>query len=373
MIITQGKEIRSLFSIRCRNCGQPYPQEGLPYKCRICGGQFDYESSIEFDGTIIANQSGLWKYRKAFDFPIEQTAISLGEGNTPLENISYKGINVSLKLEFLNPTGSYKDRGSSLLINQMVMRGITEAVEDSSGNAGASFAAYAARAGVKPTIYIPESASGPKRAQIEWYGAKTIEVPGARSNAARRVLEAVDKGAIYASHAHQPFGLPGIATISYELVDQMKEVPGTIIAPVGHGGLLLGVIRGFQALVSSGRIKKMPYFVGVQAKACDPLVELFHSQVNPFDQSSEIKSIAEGVKVINPSRSEVLIDALGGGKGEFIAIEETEIERDHKELARKGFFVEPTSALVWSALKRKYEQIPEPIVAILTGSGLKYS
>jgi len=220
---------------------------------------------------------GYWRYRHAFGLPPAASFVSLGEGNTPLLWDDFSGRMLGLKLESLNPSGSYKDRGSAVLLSFLKSRGVTAAVEDSSGNAGASFAAYAARAQVTGRVYVPESASGPKRQQIEMYGAELMRIPGPRSEAARAVMAEVEQGVPYASHAYLPFGLAGIATIAYEIYEQMgRTVPGTIIAPVGHGGLLLGIVRGFQTLEAAGLIKSQPYYVGVQAAACDPVVRAFH-------------------------------------------------------------------------------------------------
>jgi threonine synthase len=344
----------------------------LPYVCEKCGGIFDYDSPPIFDQKKVEIQQGMWKYHHTFELPDNALTVTLGEGQTPLIWAEFKRHKIGFKMEQLNPTGSYKDRGSAVLVSHLQVRGIKEAVEDSSGNAGASFAAYAARAGIRANVYVPESSSGPKRKQIESYGVNLIPIPGERANAANAVKIAAERGLPYASHAYLPFGLMGIATIAYELIEQMESVPGTVVAPVGHGGLLLGIIRGFQALQNAKTIQELPYFVGVQAEACAPIVERFNKkEINTSDRS-HIVTIAEGVKVTNPSRGETLLKLLDEGHGEFIAIKEIEIEKDFHELARLGFFVEPTSALVWSAVKEKVNKMPEPIIAILTGSGLKY-
>lgn len=359
--------------IICSACKNPYPIEGVPYKCDICGGFFDYESPFAFDkNQIDANETSLWRYRSAFAFPPDAAIISLGEGHTPLVKASYQEQNVFMKLEYLNPTGSYKDRGSAILVSQLVARGITEAVEDSSGNAGASFAAYAARAGMHARIYVPESASGPKRTQIEMYGAELIRVPGARAAAAEAVAKEANRGVPYASHAYLPFGLAGISTIAYEIFEDLGEAPGTVIAPIGHGGLLLGIVRGFSALKNAGLIRNKPYYLGVQAKECSPMIERV-DQANgelPYHGSGE--TIAEGVKVWAPVRGEALIHEIQKGEGEFIGILEKDITLAFHELSKMGFYVEPTSALAWVGYKMCLGKIPEPIIVILTGSGLKY-
>jgi threonine synthase len=359
----------------CTHCGVPYPDEGVPYRCLHCGGVYDYDTPPVFSPhDFRGGFPGLWRYWSTLALPSTAEVLWLGEGNTPLVPLPYAGDKVYLKLESLNPSGSYKDRGTAVLVSWLLARGVKEAVEDSSGNAGASFAAYAARAGLRAVVYVPESASGPKRLQIERYGATLVRVPGPRSAAAQAVLEAVQRGAVYASHAYLPFGLPGIATIAYEIWEQLgQRAPGTVIAPVGHGGLLLGIVRGFQSLEQSGVISRPPYFVGVQAAACAPVVSAFQNRKRVHELTVEERpTLAEGVRVRQPVRLEALLREIPPDCGTFVAIEESEIERAFITLAHQGVYVEPTSALVWAALERLYGKLPEPIVLVITGSGLKY-
>jgi threonine synthase len=358
--------------IICTSCHKPYPDEILPYRCLDCGGIFDFEKPTEYDAkSIIREVSSLWRYKRSFSMAETAPVITLGEGNTPLIWVEMAGKKIGMKLEYLNPTGSYKDRGSAVLVSQLVARGVTLAVEDSSGNAGASFAAYCSRASVKARIYIPSSASGPKKEQIELFGAELITVPGSRSDAAKAALEDAERGLVYGSHAYLPFGLEGIATIAYELWEILGEIPGTVVAPVGHGGLLLGIVRGFSSLLNAGLIGSSPYYVGVQAQECAPVCELFNQGVVNF-AATDGKTIAEGVRVRNPVRAQALCNEISRSHGMFLAIEETRIMPAFYELAKNGFHVEPTSALVWCALKEIMGKVPEPIILILSGSGLKY-
>jgi len=360
----------------CTVCGQPYPAEGVPYRCPTCGGIYDFSSAPRLNREAVEPAlPGIWRFRHTFELPHSAAVVTLGEGNTPLLEEHLGGRKVWLKMESLNPSGSYKDRGSAVLVSWLLARGVKEAVEDSSGNAGASFAAYAARGGLRAVVYVPESASGPKRLQIERYGATLVCVPGPRSAAAQAVLAAVEQGAVYASHAYLPFGLPGIATMAFEIWEQLGfQVPGTIVAPVGHGGLLLGLVRGFEALLESKVIDRMPYVVGVQAQACAPLVQAY--QEGRADSEADVEehpTLAEGVRVRRPVRKNALLKEIERSRGEFVAIDEPEIEQAFTTLCRRGIYVEPTSALVWAALVRHGEHWPDPVVLILTGTGLKYA
>jgi len=176
------------FDVSCTDCGQAYPPNGFPYRCPSCGGLYDSPSPLNFDpAQVDCSQPGIWRYRHTFGLPDETEAVSLGEGNTPLVWAEAFDRRVAFKCEFLNPTGSFKDRGSAVIVAWLRSRGILEIVEDSSGNAGASLAAYASRAGIKAQIFVPESASGPKRTQIEAYGAELTLVPGTRTDVAGAV------------------------------------------------------------------------------------------------------------------------------------------------------------------------------------------
>lgn len=358
-------------SYSCSNCRRPYPQSGVPHRCPHCGGVYSVSGGIAY-APAANKEPGIWRHRVSFGLPEGAPAISLGEGNTPLIHGSGFGKQLAFKLEFLNPTGSFKDRGSAPLLSLLTARGVQEAIEDSSGNAGASFAAYAARAGVRARVFVPEYASGPKRAQIAAYGAELVAVPGPRSEAANAVLRAAESGAVYASHALLPFGLPGIATIAFELYEQLGGAPGAVVAPAGHGSLLLGIALGFDALKEAGLIARMPVLIGVQARACAPLWALSTQGAAGLAWVTEGETLAEGVRVRQPVRGDELLRAVEASGGTVLAVEEEQIAPARDALARAGLFVEPTSAIVWAGLAQmQATQLPEPIALILSGSGLK--
>jgi threonine synthase len=358
--------------IACTNCARSYPKKGVPYRCSHCGGVFDYLQTFSFDSAQIErSRSDIWRYRHSFGLPDSAPAVSLGEGNTPLVWSEAFGRRVAFKCEFLNPTGSFKDRGTATLVSALKGRGVKAAVEDSSGNAGASFAAYAARAGIQAQVYVPEAASGAKRRQIEVYGARVIAVPGPRSQAAEVVHRAAETGMVYASHAYLPFNLPGYATLAYELYESLGESPGAVFIPAGQGGLLLGVARGFQSLRQVGLIAKFPKLVGVQASACAPLWALATLGAEAIQWVSAADTLAEGVRTLHPVRGDAVVAAVKESGGLFVSVDEPYILPGRDELAKRGLYVEPTSALVWRALEETLADLPEPLVVVLTGSGLK--
>ncbi len=357
--------------IACTLCGKPYPPIGTPFRCE-CGGIYDYAEFPAYDATNIdPHERSLWKYRAMLGLSMDDEPVTLGEGSTPLVELEYGSDKIHLKLEYQNPTASYKDRGTAVLTSFLRSRGVQAAVEDSSGNAGASFAAYAARAGLQAKVFVPESASGPKRIQIEAYGAELVRIPGPRAKAAEAVLAEANQGAAYASHAFMPFGLTGIATIAYEISEQMNEMPGTIAAPVGHGGLLYGIMQGFQALTTANKIEHEPYYLGVQSAACEPVASAFRDESDTVEAIVAGETIAEGVKVSEPARGNAILAHLRATRGKIVDVDEGRLVRAYHDIARLGFFVEPTSALVYAAMESEWSNLPKPVVLILTGSGAK--
>lgn len=363
-----------MIDLRCTNCGRPYPDVGVPYRCPACTGLFDFAGPLVYDpAQVDPAQPGLWRYRHALNLAQDAPLVTIGEGQTPLVWREALGRKLAFKLEFLNPTGSYKDRGSAVLSSFLRSRGVTLAVEDSSGNAGASFAAYAAAAGIAARVFIPESASGPKRTQIGAYGAEVIPVAGPRSNAAEAALLAMQQGAVYASHAYLPHGLAGYATLAYELYEQMGGAPGAVVTPAGQGNLLLSIGRGFLSLRQAGLIERLPTLVGVQALACAPLWALFQYGAAGLGMVVEGETLAEGVRVRYPARGDAVMQFIAGHQGGLVAVDEPDILPGREALAHLGFYVEPTSAIVWSALQQTLPDLPDPVAVVLTGSGLKYA
>ncbi|HEY5271384.1 MAG TPA: pyridoxal-phosphate dependent enzyme [Anaerolineales bacterium] len=361
--------------ISCTNCEQIYPPDGLPYRCPTCGGLYDFRNPLPFDPTQVdRSQPGIWRYRHTFGLFPDFEPVSLGEGSTPLLWAEVFGRKIAFKCEFLNPSGSFKDRGSVVIAAWLQSRDISEAVEDSSGNAGASFAAYAARAGIKARVFVPESTSGPKRRQIEAYGAELVSIPGARTAVAEVVRAVADGGTAYASHAYLPFNLPGYATAAYEIFEQLgNKMPGAVVLPVGQGGLLLGLARGFDSLrIASNLRNNTLKIIGVQARACAPLWATFKAGNAVIGSVAEDRTLAEGVRVRYPLRRDTVLRVVAASHGSICVADENEILPGRDALARLGFYVEPTSAIVWSALAQTIQNLPDPVVVVLTGSGYKY-
>jgi len=313
---------------------------------------------------------GIWKYMESFGLPADYPVSYLGEGATPLVPVNIKGKPFWCKMENLNPSGSFKDRATAVLTSALRGRGIDKVVEDSSGNAGGSLALYSSAFGIDCRVYIPSDTSGPKRQQIETCGAEVIQVDGPRKNAHQAVLEAVrTEGLPYASHAALPFGLAGIATIAFEILEDLGEMPGTVFCPVGHGSLFAGIIMGFDALVRAGVAANRPRMIGVQPEACAPVAATWKGL--PFS-GSQGRSLAEGTMVEKPARMADIMRNLDKSVDQIVTVDESEISEAHLSLIRAGMYVEPTSAMVLAASSKVVEGLGKSVL-ILSGSELKSS
>jgi threonine synthase len=322
---------------------------------------------------IVTKDYTLWRYAKFFPYVKEEDIITLGEGWTPLVKFSD---NVHFKLENLNPTGSFKDRGSAVLfsaLHKLVKRVGGYISEDSSGNAGASMAAYAARAGLKAEIYVPKNVSGPKLNQIQFYGAEVVKISGSRSKVAEEAQKA-EEGKFYVGHILHPLFRDGIRSLAYEITEQFGwHTPERIYLPVSAGTLFLGVIDGFRHLRDSNVIMNMPKIVACQTQQVSPLYHRFKNL--SYAPPRKITSIADALVSVSPPLLELMVKKLKEAEGDAVMVGEGEIFEAFMELAKRGFFVEPSSAVAYAAYKKQLlnNEISkkDETVIILTGMGLK--
>jgi threonine synthase len=325
---------------------------------------------------IDASVNSLWRYRKAL-LVDAAAAVTMGEGWTPLIRGEWEGVPVLFKLDFMMPTGSFKDRGMTVMVSYLRSRGITHVLEDSSGNAGASLSAYAAAAGMRCRILVPETASYPKIAQIAACGADVVTIKGSRQDVADAAL-AMSRDVFYASHNWQPFFAEGTKTLAYELWEQLDfRSPDHVVMPVGYGANVLGCDRGFSELLRKAGITRMPRLHGVQAANCAPYHAAFVAGVEHFMAVPVSATIAEGIASSKPTRMREVLAPVRSSGGSILAVTEDEIVRALAALARKGYYVEPTSAAAAAGLSqliaRGAVRKGETIVLVLTGSGLKAS
>lgn len=325
---------------------------------------------------INSRERSVWRYAQAIGMDA-QSAVSLGEGGTPLLCRTWNGVPVRFKLEFMMPTGSFKDRGMTVMVSYLKSRGIDHVLEDSSGNAGASLSAYAAAAGMRCRILVPETASYPKIAQIAACGADVVTVPGTRQDVADAAMR-MSSEIFYASHNWQPFFIEGTKTLAYELWEELGfRAPDNIITPLGYGSNVLGLDRGFDELLRNGEIKKRPRIFGVQAANCAPCHAAWQAGGESPVPVVISPTVAEGIASSQPTRLREVLRAVRGSDGGIAAVSETEIVDALRGLAAMGLYVEPTSAAAAAGLSQLLAsgaiRRGEETVLVVTGSGLKSS
>lgn len=324
-------------------------------------------------GKIKQRKPTMWRYREAIPIQKDSNIVSFHEGFTPLLEVDFNGRSVFIKQDQLFPTGSYKDRGASVLISKVKELGVKKVVEDSSGNAGCAIAAYCAKANIECDIFVPEDTAAGKLAQIQFYGAQLKKVPGTREDTAKAVLQAARED-YYASHSWNPFFFQGTKTLAFEVCEQLGwRSPDTIILPVGNGTLLLGAFIGFNDLWHAGMINQIPKIIGVQSENCAPLYRAFKEDLEEIPEIDKKDTLAEGIAIAEPIRGKQIIEVVKKSKGNFMVVNDGEIKIALKELCQKGYYIEPTAASTIAGIK-KYLQESNPeetIVSVFSGHGLK--
>ena len=357
----------------CTKCKATYPLDEPRWKCD-CGSVLDIEFGAIFDFEKIERRKPtMWRYREAIPIQDDTNIVSFDEGFTPLTEVNFDGKPVLMKQDQLFSTGSYKDRGASVLISKVKELEIKEVVEDSSGNAGAAISAYCAKAGIDCHIFVPKDTAAGKVAQIQLYGAKLNKIPGTREDTAKAVLQATGK-AYYASHSWNPFFFQGTKTFAFEVCEQLGwQPPDTIILPVGNGTLLLGAYIGFNELLQAEIIAKLPKIIAVQSESCAPLYRAFWENLAKIPAINKKETLAEGIAIAEPIRGKQIVEAVKQSKGNFMVVSDNEIKDSLKETCRKGYYIEPTSAATIAGIRKYLPQSnpAEVIVSTFTGHGLK--
>ncbi len=312
----------------------------------------------------------LWRYRAAFPFAVEHP-ITMGEGCTPLLRRTLHGGTVHFKCEWFMPTGSFKDRGASVMLSLLRAQGIAAVLEDSSGNGGAAVSAYAAAGGMDATVMAPASTSPAKTVQMRAHGAAVELIPGTRQDTSA-AAEARAAEIFYASHNWHPFFLEGTKTLAFELWEDLSHrAPDHVIIPCGAGSNVLGCAIGFAELLRAGAIDKAPKLWAAQPAHCGPIAAaalgVSPSPVQP--------TMAEGTAIAAPIRLPEVVAALRDSGGGGVLLAEEQIGAEVLHLARLGLYVEPTCAQAAAAYAILLEAgtigPDEVTVVVLTGTGLK--
>jgi threonine synthase len=357
--------------LSCSACGREFPAgPDEPWRCE-CGQPLDFSERPLPDGPApnfakTDTREGLWAFSEFL--PVRQV-VTFGEGFTPL--VDADDWNAQFKLDCVFPSGSFKDRGATATLSRAAELGVETVLEDSSGNAGAAIAQYAARAGIDAEIYVPADAKESKLDAIERAGATPVRVDGSRQDVTEACIDAVEAGeGWYASHAWNPAFFAGTMTVALELAAQRDwSVPDAVVCPLGHGTLFLGAYRGFRALFDAGWIDGMPRLLGVQAEGVAPIASELH------DADEGRNDVADGIQIAHPARRDQITDAIETTDGDAIALDAEATREALDALHRTGFYVEPTSAVAVAGLSAYRERgvLDEDadVVVPLTGHGLK--
>lgn len=317
----------------------------------------------------------LSRYGHLLNLPPHTRTISLLEGDTPLIPADYLsrqlggGFELFIKFEGLNPTGSFKDRGMTAAVSEAFGRNATTVICASTGNTAASAAAYAARAGMKSIVLIPQGkvAAG-KLAGAAAYGARVIQIEGSFDDALTMVIEITNKHPICLVNSINPYRIEGQKTGAFEICDAIESAPDWLCLPVGNAGNISAYWAGFKQyneIKSTG----LPQVLGVQAAGAAPLV-IGHAVENP-------ETVATAIRIGKPARGEQALQAAEESNGKIIAATDTQIVDMQKLLARlEGIWVEPASAAGLAGLAIEIENgnlnpKGKRVVAICTGHGLK--
>lgn len=357
----------------CAKCGKTIDAGTRQPKCD-CGGlwKLDYRPPLFTLAQVDRETWSIFRYR-AF-MPLDGDlwqAISLGEGMTPVIRLDQ---DVLLKMDYCMPTLSFKDRGAALLIAHCKAIGVDAVVQDSSGNAGNSVAAYCARAGIDCEIFVPEGTSPGKIAMIAAHGARVTVVPGTRDHCADVCRSKVAaEGKYYANHVFNPFFYEGTKTYVYEVYEQLQRMPATLFVPLGNGTLLIGMVKGLEELLASGVIERMPRIVAVQSERCDPFVQAWRAGARHPAAVTPSPTLAEGIAIGVPMRGDEILAYVYEYGIEMITAPEDRILEARAALAAKGVYCEHTTAATYAAYWKYCAENGKPADCLLPmcGAGLK--
>jgi len=370
-----------MYILKCPRCGNVSKEVGTNYLCEKCGMLleyiYDYEN-IDLNFEALRNNN-IWRYEKIL--PRIRRRVTLDEGKTPLriaENLAKKiGLkSLFLKDETLNPTNSFRDRAAALMVSQALDYGYKKMVCASNGNLGASIAAYCAKAHIRAKIVVPKATHIGKLAQMFIYDAEVVEKGETLDDSlifVEKILE--DRSFYNATAEHNSLTLEGQKTISFEIVEKM-HVPDWVIVPMGSGGTIYSLWKGFVELRELGILESLPHMVGVQAEGCSPIVKMFLGEKEKSLEERNISTQALAILVRNPANSFLALKAIRNSNGVAVAVSDNDIMLAEKLLAKtEGLFAEPASASTIAALSNLLNEglidRSDRVVCLITASGLK--
>ena len=358
---------------RCARCGRTAPVSTRSPRCG-CGGlwKLDFEPP-KFDLSLVDRDTwSLFRYHRFL--PLEDEIwreITLGEGMTPVIPLDE---DVLLKMDYFMPTLSFKDRGAAVLVAHCKSIGVDSVVQDSSGNAGNSVAAYCAKAGIACEIFVPEGTSPKKIDMIRSHHAGVNVVPGSRDHCADVCREKVEtEGRYYANHVYNPFFYEGTKTYLYEVYEQLHRIPAHIFVPLGNGTLFIGIVKALEEFMAGGIIDAMPHVVAVQSELCAPFQAAVQNGERRPAHVDVKPTLAEGIAIGVPMRGEEILESIYRYHMDVVTAPESRILEARDSLAARGIYCEHTTAATYAAYLTycdTHGRTPDSLIP-MCGAGLK--
>ena len=379
--------------LECSRGGEDFQIDTLQQTCVIDGGpllvRYDLERVHEAmrREDLARRPATLWRYRELLPIEDPTHAVTLGEPNTPLLDTRRIGAEIDIpglrvKDEGLLPTGSFKARGAAVGVTRALELGVSTLALPTAGNAGAAWAAYGARAGIRVVVVMPDTTPQTIVRETASYGADVYLVPGSIADAGAVVKRSCAEYGWYdASTLKEPYRIEGKKTMGFELAEQMEwTLPDVIVYPTGGGVGLIGMWKAFAELREIGWIARddVPRFVAAQATGCAPIVRAFEEHASESQPWPDPQTFAAGIRVPKALGDFLVLRALRESNGIALAVTDDET-RDMMRLvgAMEGMLVCPEGAAAIAAaakLRRDgWIHDNESVVVFNTGSGLKYA
>lgn len=375
----------------CPKCKREYSVD-LPQNLCSCGSpllvNYDLKSIKKSlnKSDLASRKPDLWRYHELLPVKNPENVVSLGEGMTPIISMDKLAKIYGVKMLLMKdegqiPTGSFKARGSAVGVSKAKELGISEIAMPTNGNAGAAWALYASRAGIKSHIIMPEDAPKITRQEVYIAGADLKIIPGVISDAGKMVKEAVSQfGWFDVSTLKEPYRIEGKKTMGFEVLEQLDwNVPDVILYPTGGGVGLIGIYKAIKELIEIGWINstKLPRLVAVQADGCAPIVKAFNEGLSVSEFLENSQTSAFGINVPKALGDFLVLEAIYETKGCAISVSDFTISEDQKEIAKtEGIFICPEGAATFSATKQLLQtgwiKPDETVICLNTGMGIKY-
>jgi len=368
--------------LACSRCGFGKPVDIFDPFCPHCGDPLVISLAKKRRRIRKDESMGAARYLDFLPLAKFDPAFSLGEGGSPLQPLTrlakkFRLPNLYAKNEAVNPTGSFKDRGSVVAVQKAGSLGFKTVGTISTGNMAGSTAAYAAKAGLRSVVFVKEDTSREKILAAAVFGARVVKVRGEYSALFRKSFEVGRNHGIYFANSVDPYRIEGYKVTGFEMFEQLgRRAPDLVFVPVSAGGHLIGLMRGFHDLQEAGYLKKMPRFIGVQAKGCAPVVRAFErgtGRILPFPRP---RTVAHAISNPHPPGGNIVLRWIAANGGMMMSVSDRDILRSQRILAEEeGLFCDPASATTLAAVLRlaraKVFSGRERIVLVISGSGLK--